>query len=267
MVHADTFRGFIGLVPPADALEGLGLLRDRLLGNRGSESQPAASRRWRPVPAAALHLTLKFLGPIRWDQVPDLEVLLRRVAASSPPVVTEVGGRLALPDERRARVLALRVSDPTDTLKTMAHALDREAAAFGFPLETLPFLAHITVARRAGGRRVSSPSRVAAGADDAQTAHGATGVTGAASTLQSTTYAGSSPGSVRTPGEGLTAVSCVWDQLVLFRSNGGSPALPGVGVPPPGVGDEAEGGGGSAIGVVAQREGRYTQIVAVPMSG
>jgi RNA 2',3'-cyclic 3'-phosphodiesterase len=107
----------------------------------------------RPVPAAALHLTLVFIGGRPESEVGQLSELVRACAAPVKDLV--LGGALWLPP-RRPRVLAVEVRDGIHALaglqERVATVLEAEA---GVAREERPFRPHVTVARVRSGQKVA----------------------------------------------------------------------------------------------------------------
>jgi 2'-5' RNA ligase len=110
--------------------------------------------RWRIVPAESLHVTLRFLGETPPSLVPDLAEALSVAAAAvedgKDPCAPATGEWLPLPQGRSPSVLAVRLSDPTGTLASVAASLEVAARRFGYPAERRPFLPHVTLARAVG---------------------------------------------------------------------------------------------------------------------
>ena len=92
------------------------------------------------------HLTLKFLGDVKDDDVPRLVAAAERAAARHVPIemtVREVG---AFPNFRRARVVWIGV-EQEPRLELLHHDLELACADEGFEVEGRPFRPHITLAR------------------------------------------------------------------------------------------------------------------------
>ena len=106
----------------------------------------------RPVSAAALHLTLVFIGGRPESDVGSLSELMRGCAAPVKDLV--LGGALWLPP-RRPRVLAVEVRDTIRALTALqarlAEVLETDAGA---AREERPFRPHVTVARVRSGAKV-----------------------------------------------------------------------------------------------------------------
>jgi RNA 2',3'-cyclic 3'-phosphodiesterase len=92
------------------------------------------------------HLTLKFLGDVKDDDVPRLVAAAERAAARHVPIemtVREVG---AFPNFRRARVVWIGV-EQEPRLELLHHDLELACEQEGFEVEGRPFRPHVTLAR------------------------------------------------------------------------------------------------------------------------
>lgn len=92
-----------------------------------------------------IHVTLKFLG-----EIPEL--LVKRVAESLEeisfsPFSVELKGVGAFPNERRPRVIFVRVGQGASDLVSLAGEVERVITRLGFAKERRPFIPHATVAR------------------------------------------------------------------------------------------------------------------------
>jgi RNA 2',3'-cyclic 3'-phosphodiesterase len=97
-----------------------------------------------------LHLTLKFLGSVPDTEVAALSGALNELAHRCAPFVAVASGLDAFPALRRARVLALRLSEAESesrALEKFAQDLDAVAERSGVRREARPFKAHVTLAR------------------------------------------------------------------------------------------------------------------------
>lgn len=112
-----------------------------------------AARDLRFVPAASLHLTLRFLGDVEAARIAEVAAAVTAAAAGAPPLALEVRGGGAFPDARRARAAFLAVHGDLGPLGALAAALEDGLVAAGFPAEHRPFRAHLTVARARDRRR------------------------------------------------------------------------------------------------------------------
>ncbi|MEX2465598.1 MAG: RNA 2',3'-cyclic phosphodiesterase [Gemmatimonadota bacterium] len=96
------------------------------------------------------HVTLKFLGQIRKDDLPKIEAALARAAEASRPFTTGLGGFGAFPTVRRPRVLWLGVGANPE-LRCLKQDIEWALGDAGFDAETRAFHPHITLGRAEEG--------------------------------------------------------------------------------------------------------------------
>lgn len=125
-------RLFLALWPDAAARRGLAAWRDRWSWPSGAV----------PTPAANLHLTLHFLGPVAIGRLPDLA----SAAAMRPEPFTLDFGRAELWPGGIAVVCPLAAPEPLLRLQT---ALALVLRRLGLPVEERAFRPHVTLARKA----------------------------------------------------------------------------------------------------------------------
>lgn len=94
-----------------------------------------------------LHITLKFLGDIAPSYIEGLAEQGRALAAKQQAFELSLGSLNFFPRRRGPHVLWLGVQDASAHLLQLATALDTKTHELGFPLETRPYTAHITLAR------------------------------------------------------------------------------------------------------------------------
>jgi len=155
---SDELRAFFAVDLPAEA---------RARSAEAVEHLKSVARqgvRWMTL--ESLHLTLKFLGEIREEDVPRLVARARAKLASEEPFEVKLAGFGAFPNTREARALWLGVSDGASELARLARKLDSAARAVGAPRERRPFEPHLTLGRlrdplRVELERAASPESVA----------------------------------------------------------------------------------------------------------
>ena len=98
------------------------------------------------------HITLKFLGEVRREQVDDVMAGIERAASSTQPFQTEIGGFGAFPTVRRPHVIWLGVGACPE-LRCLKQDLEWALGDAGFPAESRSFHPHVTLGRAsdAGG--------------------------------------------------------------------------------------------------------------------
>ena len=92
------------------------------------------------------HITLKFLGQVRQDRLEGVQSAIARVADSTPPFKTTMGGFGAFPTIRRPRVIWLGVN-ATPELRCLKQDLEWALGDHGFEPETRAFHPHLTLGR------------------------------------------------------------------------------------------------------------------------
>jgi 2'-5' RNA ligase len=138
----ERFRGFIATPLPEEALQALIDVQQRL---RAVATRKRDDLRWcRPE---LLHVTLKFLGYLPRAQIPELVHCVTRRAAQVETIDATLSTLGVFGSPRRARVLHVAVTDPSNALTRLADGFDEDAEAFGVARETRAYTPHITLAR------------------------------------------------------------------------------------------------------------------------
>jgi 2'-5' RNA ligase len=99
--------------------------------------------RW--VPAANLHLTLKFLGGIDEAMVEPIESRLRERLSLFPRFSINAKGLGVFPNDKRPRVLWVGLT--SDHLVALASRVESALQQLGFTPETRKFTPHLTIGR------------------------------------------------------------------------------------------------------------------------
>jgi RNA 2',3'-cyclic 3'-phosphodiesterase len=103
------------------------------------------------------HITLKFLGEVKEEQVTPLRAILDECAVGIKPFQLTVDSLGAFPTMDRPNIIWLGVKDEANILEEIARAIDQKTSALGFPKEDRPFTPHITIGRtRAGSHQALS---------------------------------------------------------------------------------------------------------------
>jgi 2'-5' RNA ligase len=98
------------------------------------------------VPAANLHLTVRFLGSISEELVEGVTGACKRVAARHAPFEAKAVGLGAFPSLHGPRVLWVGVEGPPE-LAALQHDVEAAMVELGFEKEERAFHPHITVGR------------------------------------------------------------------------------------------------------------------------
>ncbi len=136
--HKRDMRSFIAVNLPITVKDEMDEIVSRL--------RPAAPpARW--VPGSNLHLTLKFLDEIAPEQVLPIQGAITMASAEASAFDIRLTGFGVFPNERKARVFWVGITDGYDRLRELARQIDRAVHPLGFPKEDREFSAHVTLAR------------------------------------------------------------------------------------------------------------------------
>lgn len=139
-------RLFVAVRLPQDAVRAVEAIVDAVR----SQALPAGMRDVRWVRLDGLHLTLRFLGPTPDERIEPTADAVRRSANGVSPVRVRLAGTGAFPPHGRPRTLWIGLLEGQDALAALAARVDAELVAAGWPAETRPFRAHLTLARSDG---------------------------------------------------------------------------------------------------------------------
>ncbi|MEX1170798.1 MAG: RNA 2',3'-cyclic phosphodiesterase [Chloroflexota bacterium] len=156
-------RVFIATPLPDTAMESIaGVVEEvRAAGVQGD----GRDVRW--VRLDGLHLTLRFLGPTLEDRIEAARDAVRVAGASAEPFDLVIGGAGTFPPVGRPRAIWLGVRDGAERLGELAALVDRSLVGAGWPSETRPYRAHLTLARADGvPAGIAIGARLAAAAAD-----------------------------------------------------------------------------------------------------
>lgn len=96
--------------------------------------------------SSGLHLTLRFLGGSRPEQLDRMLPALAAAARECPPLVARIGGLGAFPERGAPRVLFVGLAAPPQ-LGPLQAACERAARSAGFLADGRSFRAHLTLGR------------------------------------------------------------------------------------------------------------------------
>jgi len=94
-----------------------------------------------------IHLTLKFLGNIKTDDIDKIGGAMKEAAKDCVPFTLTVGGIGFFPDIKRPRVVWVGVGGQTQQLFALQRNLEERLAAVDFPKEKRSFKGHLTLGR------------------------------------------------------------------------------------------------------------------------
>ena len=101
----------------------------------------------RTVRPEGIHLTLKFLGDVSVELIPDIESAMDTTAAESEPFALSLGDAGVFPNPRAARVLWVGVAGDLERLGRLQQRVEESLVELGFRPERRGFNPHITAGR------------------------------------------------------------------------------------------------------------------------
>ncbi|MEQ8765874.1 MAG: RNA 2',3'-cyclic phosphodiesterase [Planctomycetota bacterium] len=100
------------------------------------------------VPPESMHVTLKFLGEIAFELLPDVTLVVQEATRGMPPLHIQVARLGTFPESGDPKVIWAGVTDePGGSLSRIAERLDRSLVPLGIRRERRPFEAHLTIGR------------------------------------------------------------------------------------------------------------------------
>ena len=133
-----SIRAFISIEIPQEIKEKISLIQEQLK----SVETPVS---W--VRLDSIHLTLKFLGNIMEEQIPDIKKCIEIVANGIPPFSVNIKGGGVFPNLNYPRVIWLGLEDRTDSLFKLQKGFDSCLEKIGFEPEERGFKPHLTLGR------------------------------------------------------------------------------------------------------------------------
>ncbi len=103
-----------------------------------------------------LHITLKFLGDVREEVLPEIVLLLRGVAEKSSQFSIRYSGLGCFPHKREPRIVWVGVEDLACKLQPLVELIEAEMTSIGFEKETKGFHPHVTIGRMKNGKDTGS---------------------------------------------------------------------------------------------------------------
>jgi 2'-5' RNA ligase len=107
------------------------------------------------VNPGGIHLTIKFLGEIRSDLLPQIEQEVRPIFASQKVSSHTLANLGVFPDLRRPRVVWVGCTDDSRALSPLALKLEDSLERLGFPKEKRTFRPHLTLGRIRSNKDIS----------------------------------------------------------------------------------------------------------------
>jgi RNA 2',3'-cyclic 3'-phosphodiesterase len=137
-----TLRAFIAVELPENVQAALHLVQEKL------KSYQFKATWTRPE---NIHLTLKFLGDIKQDEVAPIVSVMEQAAKDCRPMTLRSQAIGFFPGVKQPRVLWTGISGQTEALAELQGKIDRGLASLEIPREKKPFTGHLTLGRIKGG--------------------------------------------------------------------------------------------------------------------
>jgi len=94
-----------------------------------------------------MHLTLKFIGDVQTSHMEELRKAVATVCTRVAPLRVVIARLGCFPSNASPRVIWAGIAEGAPDLRSLARQIDDALGALGYPRDTRPFSAHITVAR------------------------------------------------------------------------------------------------------------------------
>jgi 2'-5' RNA ligase len=135
----EQIRSFIAIELPEKVKSSLKQIQELL-----KKADPAAAK-W--VDPQSIHLTLKFLGNIKEDQIPAVSQVMRMSVEGISPFDLQIKGIGAFPNLRKVQTIWIGLNGDLETLQRLQKKIESYLAPLGFLPENRPFTPHLTLAR------------------------------------------------------------------------------------------------------------------------
>lgn len=135
----EQIRSFIAVELPDPVKDSLSSLKDRL--------RPAEHPYVKWVETEGIHLTLKFLGNIAQERVPQIIGAIAEASQGVSPFQIQIGGLGAFPSLQRPQVIWVAIIGEVERLITLQRGIDQALVSLGFTPESRPFTPHLTLGR------------------------------------------------------------------------------------------------------------------------
>jgi 2'-5' RNA ligase len=135
----ETMRTFVAVELPENVRRDLEALQSEL------KKRGLGNLKW--VSPEGIHLTLKFLGDVGRERLPDMAKVLDGLSCGFYPFEIGIKGLGAFPGMSRARVVWVGLTGELGRLQMLAEAVENGLSGLGFEKEKRPFSPHLTLAR------------------------------------------------------------------------------------------------------------------------
>jgi 2'-5' RNA ligase len=138
VVPREEIRSFIAIEIPQ-------ILKSKIEELQRDLRRTGADVKW--VQPQGIHLTLKFLGNIRPEDVERVSQALEPIISAWEPFEARIHGMGGFPSSRNPRVVWVGLDRGKGEVRALQQAIEREMAGLSFPPEGRPFSPHLTLGR------------------------------------------------------------------------------------------------------------------------
>ncbi|MGR3320197.1 MAG: RNA 2',3'-cyclic phosphodiesterase [Candidatus Anammoxibacter sp.] len=103
-----------------------------------------------------LHITLKFLGNVKDDEIVKISEFIRESSCGIKPFNLHIGGLGAFPDLKRPKVIFVNIKDEYNNLFTLHNKLEEKLTCLGIKKELRKYEPHITIGRVRSRQRIDT---------------------------------------------------------------------------------------------------------------
>ena len=140
-------RAFIAIDIPPSAKDALRMLQDELQSVK-------AQVKW--VDPGNIHITLKFLGNVDPEKIPQIREVLTPIAASTRPFMLIPRSCGAFPSIKKIRVIWAGIDGALEPLRKLQGRIEDSLIELGFEPEARDFRAHLTIGRVKGRKNLQA---------------------------------------------------------------------------------------------------------------
>lgn len=94
-----------------------------------------------------LHITLKFLGNIKYDEIAKISDIIKESSSDIGPFNLYIEGLGAFPDLKRPRTIFVNIKDEHNNLSILYSKLEDRLSYLGMKKESRKFIPHLTIGR------------------------------------------------------------------------------------------------------------------------
>jgi 2'-5' RNA ligase len=133
-----SLRLFLAIETPPSVIPQIAAIRDRLRTFN-------ADVKWEPD--QKLHATIKFLGNVDEELLPEIVLCSRGVGLTNSPLILKYKGLGCFPNQRAPKVIWVGIEDLNGNLISLQQKIESEFVLLGFEREERKFHAHVTLGR------------------------------------------------------------------------------------------------------------------------